>query len=448
MPVASTETTNFYELLGLERTAGAGDVRQAYKRAALRWHPDKNPNDRPRAEETFKRVAEAYATLSDPQRRAAYDAEISRPTAAPPAASGASKSARSDAPASGPSTATRSSGASVGSNGGDACRVPAAGGRHVYVNGERMPSAAAADLEAAYSLFEEIFGGRDPFQDFDAVFQDPTLARLDKFFEDLFPSKRGARKSRGAAAAANAAVAPAAPASPLSAAAPVAPAPPGEPRQAAVRDGAAGSCEVGCQVRCISPSGVAYRRWRHLDDRINQVQGPGFCDVLPVLQQSGEWVRAAGGWLPLHNASGERLFDVLRPAQVRIRCISKIGVAYRRSPVLEDRLDGGPRGPEYGEELVVYELSARNGWARTSGGWLPLFIAGERVFEVFDAPLDRGSLVGVIGAVLGTALPSSRSLMLWSALGVGGCLGLRFSLAIVRGWWWFVCPWPLRRWFT
>jgi molecular chaperone DnaJ len=63
---------NPYQVLGVERTAGQEEIRAAYRRLALRYHPDRNPGD-PQAEERFKEVSEAYATLRDPDSRARYD---------------------------------------------------------------------------------------------------------------------------------------------------------------------------------------------------------------------------------------------------------------------------------------------------------------------------------------------------------------------------------------
>jgi molecular chaperone DnaJ len=63
---------DYYELLGLSRGATEEDVKKAYRKQALKFHPDKNPGDKS-AEEKFKEVGEAYEALSDPQKRAAYD---------------------------------------------------------------------------------------------------------------------------------------------------------------------------------------------------------------------------------------------------------------------------------------------------------------------------------------------------------------------------------------
>ncbi|MFO1475887.1 MAG: molecular chaperone DnaJ [Verrucomicrobiota bacterium] len=63
---------DYYEILGVERSASADDIKKAYRRLAVKFHPDKNPGDKT-SEEKFKEIGEAYEALSDPQRRAAYD---------------------------------------------------------------------------------------------------------------------------------------------------------------------------------------------------------------------------------------------------------------------------------------------------------------------------------------------------------------------------------------
>ena len=63
---------DYYEILGVGRDADAEDIRKAYRKLAVKFHPDKNPGDK-HAEEKFKELGEAYEALSDPQKRAAYD---------------------------------------------------------------------------------------------------------------------------------------------------------------------------------------------------------------------------------------------------------------------------------------------------------------------------------------------------------------------------------------
>jgi molecular chaperone DnaJ len=68
----STSVRDYYEVLGVERSASAEEIKAAYRRAALKHHPDKNPGDGS-AEEKFKSAAEAYSVLSDPDKRARFD---------------------------------------------------------------------------------------------------------------------------------------------------------------------------------------------------------------------------------------------------------------------------------------------------------------------------------------------------------------------------------------
>ena len=66
------EYKDYYKILGVERNASQEDIRKAYRKLAMQYHPDRNPNDK-NAEERFKDINEAYQVLSDPEKRARYD---------------------------------------------------------------------------------------------------------------------------------------------------------------------------------------------------------------------------------------------------------------------------------------------------------------------------------------------------------------------------------------
>lgn len=112
-------SADYYEVLGVNKTASEDEIKKAYKKAALRWHPDKNPDNKEHAENKFKGVSEAYQVLSDPQKRSIYDRG-------------------------GPDAVHRGEG-----SGGN-----------------------PFDFSDAFSIFEQFFGGQDPFADFDHMFAD------------------------------------------------------------------------------------------------------------------------------------------------------------------------------------------------------------------------------------------------------------------------------------
>ena len=63
---------DYYEVLGVDKTATADEIKKAYKKKAIQYHPDRNPDNK-EAEEKFKEAAEAYGVLSDPDKRSKYD---------------------------------------------------------------------------------------------------------------------------------------------------------------------------------------------------------------------------------------------------------------------------------------------------------------------------------------------------------------------------------------
>ncbi len=69
---ANVTKIDYYEQLNVSRSANDGEIKTSYRKLAMQYHPDRNPNN-PEAEETFKACSEAYGVLSDPEKRAAYD---------------------------------------------------------------------------------------------------------------------------------------------------------------------------------------------------------------------------------------------------------------------------------------------------------------------------------------------------------------------------------------
>jgi DnaJ-class molecular chaperone len=69
----SDEKRNYYEILGLEQSADESEIKKAYRKMAVKWHPDKNPDNKEEAEKQFKKIGEAYEVLSDPEKKQMYD---------------------------------------------------------------------------------------------------------------------------------------------------------------------------------------------------------------------------------------------------------------------------------------------------------------------------------------------------------------------------------------
>src|SRR5271155_2440546 len=71
--MANGNQADFYDVLGVARDASADQIKSAYRKAALKWHPDRNPENKEEAEINFRMASEAYTVLSDPQKRPVYD---------------------------------------------------------------------------------------------------------------------------------------------------------------------------------------------------------------------------------------------------------------------------------------------------------------------------------------------------------------------------------------
>ena len=63
--IKSEDKEDYYAILGIKKNATEAEIKKAYRKLALKWHPDKNPNNREEAEEKFKKINEAYSVLSD-----------------------------------------------------------------------------------------------------------------------------------------------------------------------------------------------------------------------------------------------------------------------------------------------------------------------------------------------------------------------------------------------
>lgn len=83
---ANVESEDYYEILGVSKSATDDEIKKAYRKLAIKWHPvsyvhsfhnlllqDKNPNNKEKAEEIFKRVGEAYEVLSNAEKRELYN---------------------------------------------------------------------------------------------------------------------------------------------------------------------------------------------------------------------------------------------------------------------------------------------------------------------------------------------------------------------------------------
>ncbi|KAK9150248.1 hypothetical protein Syun_008557 [Stephania yunnanensis] len=120
---------DYYKILQVDRSAKEDDLKKAYRKLAMKWHPDKNPNNKKDAEAKFKQISEAYEVLSDPQKKAVYDQygeEGLKGQVPPPGAGGP-------------------------------------GGGATYFNTGEMPSGFRFNPRSADDIFAEFFGFSTPF---------------------------------------------------------------------------------------------------------------------------------------------------------------------------------------------------------------------------------------------------------------------------------------------
>jgi molecular chaperone DnaJ len=135
--------TDYYDILGVSKSASADEIKKAYRKQALEWHPDRHKDDKEAAEKRFKEINEAYQVLSDSQKRSAYD-QFGHDAFAPggmPGGFGGTGGPFTQTGRYGPFTYTYTT---TGGDGGN----PFAG----------------FDFGDPFDIFEQFFGGGNPFR--------------------------------------------------------------------------------------------------------------------------------------------------------------------------------------------------------------------------------------------------------------------------------------------
>lgn len=129
--------TDYYDILGVSKSAGADEIKKAYRKQALEWHPDRHKDEKEAAEKRFKEINEAYQVLSDPQKKTMYDqyGTTGGPTGNPFAGGGNPFGGGQ----SGPFTYT------------------------YYSGGEGGNPFANTDFGDPFDIFAQFFGGGNPF---------------------------------------------------------------------------------------------------------------------------------------------------------------------------------------------------------------------------------------------------------------------------------------------
>mmetsp|Transcript_91109 Transcript_91109/g.199563 ORF Transcript_91109/g.199563 Transcript_91109/m.199563 type:complete len:525 (-) Transcript_91109:355-1929(-) len=448
----TTALQDHYQVLGVPQTAAEDEIRRAYKRLALKWHPDKNPVDVANAEVMFKKIAVAYKVLKEPADRRQYDEKVKQQSQQQQQ----QQQRQYQQPQQQQYQQPQATNASGGTD--EQAVQPRQGffgslSKAVGSVSERLQASrqAAREKEEAYNLFEEVFG-KDPFKEVDSLFQDPSPERLDSFFSSLSNSAKQAggqsqpKQQHGSWSQTNQHItgsststsstmvfgpqgmfsrtqdsapqvqhqsSPTSRQPPMQGMSACHSQPPGHHPQPALPPGsgmgpsqsmpaghtAASKC---FRARCLAPNGVAFRRSAQVGDRLVDVRGPSYGDVIVMIDPPyKDWVRCAKGWLPI-TLNGMAVVEIFPPnCTLRARCIAPQGVGYRACMDLDNRLFN-VRGPNSGDVVEVEELIGS--WIRTPSGWLPIFIGGQAVLELLDE-LSPNSLQASVEAARRRAAP-------------------------------------------
>lgn len=130
---------DYYDILGVDKNATAEEIKKAYRRQAVEWHPDKHKDNKEAAEKRFKEINEAYQILSDPQKRGAYDQF-------------------------GHAAFTPGGGASAAGNPFGGGSPFGGGGPFTYTYTSGVPGGQSGfDFGDPFEIFEQFFGGGSPF---------------------------------------------------------------------------------------------------------------------------------------------------------------------------------------------------------------------------------------------------------------------------------------------
>lgn len=129
--------SDYYDILGVSKSASADEIKKAYRKQALEWHPDRHKDDKEAAEKRFKEINEAYQVLSDPSKKAAFD-QYGSAAFTPGGNAGGNPFAQGFGGQGGPFTYTYSTG----------------GGESPFGN---------VDFGDPFDIFEQFFGGGNPF---------------------------------------------------------------------------------------------------------------------------------------------------------------------------------------------------------------------------------------------------------------------------------------------